>query len=305
MQNLRKSGEEMSEFYTTRELAALLRIKERKVYDLVSEKQVPVRRVTGKLLFPKEEVQAWIAAGNEAHAWTRGKSVAECPLIMAGGHDPLLEWALRESRSGIAALLDGALDGLERMKAHGCLAAGLHIPAKKGGEWNVDAVREALGDEPVVLIELAKRNRGLMYRPSLARSITKFAEIGDLRFQPRQPEAGSELILSSLLADEGLERADLNISDAVERSETDLAAAIAAGRADVGLGVEAVALQFHLKFAPLIVERFDLLVWRRAYFEPPFQKFMRFCKSPAFLGRAGSLGGYDCSELGAVHFNGS
>lgn len=294
----------MSEFYTTRELAALLRIKERKVYDLVSEKVVPVRRVTGKLLFPKEEVHAWIAAGSGAAAWPRGRSVADLPLIMAGGHDPLLEWALRESRCGIAALLDGALDGLARMKAHGCLAAGLHIPAKKGGGWNVDAVRDALGDEPLVLIEWAKRHRGLMYRPSLARSVTKFAEIGDLRFQCRQPEAGSELILSSLLANEGLDRTDLDILEAVERSETDLAAAIAAGRADVGLGVEAVARQFHLKFSPLVVERFDLLVWRKAYFEPPFQKFMRFCESQAFLGRAEALGGYDCAEMGAIHFNG-
>ncbi len=294
----------MSEFYTTRELAALLRIKERKVYDLVSEKIVPVRRVTGKLLFPKEEVQAWISAGNEANGWVRGRSAAEHPLIMAGGHDPLLEWALRESRSGIAALLDGALDGLARMKTHGCLAAGLHIPAKRGGDWNVDAVRDALGDEPVVLIELAKRKRGLMYRPSILRAITKFADIGDLRFQPRQPEAGSELILSSLLAKEGLDRADLNILEAVERTETDLAMAIAAGRADVGLGVEAVARQFQLNFALLVVERFDLLVWRKAYFEPPFQKFMRFCESPAFRGRAEALGGYDCSEMGAIHFNG-
>lgn len=294
----------MSEFYTTRELAALLRIKERKVYDLVSERVVPVRRVTGKLLFPKEEVQAWIAAGSGTGIGPTGRSVADFPLIMAGGHDPLLEWALRESRSGIAALLDGALDGLARMKAHGCLAAGLHIPAKKGDGWNVDAVRDALGDEPLVLIEWAKRHRGLMYRPSLARSVTKFAEIGDLRFQSRQPEAGSELILSSLLANEGLDRTDLNILEAAERSETDLAAAIAAGRADVGLGVEAVARQFHLKFSPLVVERFDLLVWRKAYFEPPFQKFVRFCESRAFLGRAEALGGYDCSEMGAIHFNG-
>lgn len=80
--------------------------------------------------------------------------------------------------------------------------------------------------------------------------------------------------------------------------------AIAAGRADIGLGVEAAARQFHLQFTPLIVERFDLLVWRNAYFDPPFQKLLRFCASGAFIARAADLGGYDCAELGSVHFNG-
>ncbi len=300
-----RGGRALSEYFTTRELAALLRVKERKVYDLVSEKAVPVRRVTGKLLFPKREVEAWIAAGGaQRDAGPRGLPTPDAPSIIAGGHDPLLEWALKESRSGIAALLDGALDGLERMTAHGCLATGLHIPGDAAGEWNTAAVRAAMGDEPVVLIEWAKRTRGLIYRPSVAGAVTKFADIGELRFQARQPEAGSELILSALLSKEGLERSDLNIVEAIERSETDLAMAVAAGRADVGLGIEAVARQFGLGFTPFVVERFDLLVWRKAFFDPPFQKLMRFCLQESFRNRAEALGGYDCSEFGTVHFNG-
>jgi putative molybdopterin biosynthesis protein len=301
-----ESHSAMSEYFTTRELAALLRIKERKVYDLVSGKAVPVRRVTGKLLFPKKEIEAWIASGgNQDGAWIKEKAAPDQPLIMAGGHDPLLEWALRESRSGIAALLDGALDGLERMKGRNCLAAGLHIPGHNDGEWNVDAARDMFAQEPVVLIEWAKRTRGLMYGASIKRPIAKLADLGALRFQPRQPEAGSELILSALLAKEGLDRSSLKISNAIERSETDLAMAVAAGRADVGLGIEAVARQFQLEFTPLVVERFDLLVWRKAYFDPPFQKFLLFCSSDAFKDRARAFGGYDCAGLGNVMFNGA
>jgi putative molybdopterin biosynthesis protein len=297
----------MPEYFTTRELAALLRIKERKVYDLVAGKELPVRRVTGKLLFPKKEIEEWIAAsGDQIRDPSKAPAGLPFPLVMAGGHDPLLEWALRESRSGIAALLDGALDGLERFNARGCLAAGLHIPSKEEGGWNVDAVKEAFGGEPVVLIEWAKRTRGLMYRPSTARahSIARLADIGDLRFQCRQPEAGSELVLSALLSKERLRKSDLKIVDSIERSETDLAMAISADRADVGLGIEAVARQFQLKFTPLVVERFDLLVWRKAYFDPPFQTFMRFCASKSFTLRAETSGGYDCSGLGTIHYNG-
>ena len=48
----------MAEFLTTKEVAALLRIKERTVYDLVKEGSIPASRVTGKLLFPRELVEA-------------------------------------------------------------------------------------------------------------------------------------------------------------------------------------------------------------------------------------------------------
>ena len=52
-------------------------------------------------------------------------------------------------------------------------------------------------------------------------------------------------------------------------------------------------------------ERFDLLVDRRAWFEPPFQRFLSFCRSPAFPARAEEMGGYDVTGLGRVLFNGA
>ena len=292
----------MSEFLTTRELAQLLRVKERKIYDMVSAGALPVRRVTGKLLFPKEEIDNWIAANGAAEAERPAETPA--PAIVAGGHDPLLEWALRESRSGLAALMDGALDGLARMKANACVAAGLHIPEPNLEGWNVSAVEVSFGAAPVTLIEWAKRTRGLMYRKDLKRSVSRLKDLGDARFLSRQPEAGSELVLASLLRREGLRKSDLNLVAGIERSESDLAMAIAAGRADAGLGVEASARQFHLEFSPMVVERFDLLVRRKAFFDPPLQKLMRFCASEAFRERARAYGGYDLADFGAVHFNG-
>lgn len=293
----------MSQFLTTRELATLLRVKERKVYDLAAEGALPVRRVTGKLLFPREEIEAWLAANGGGKAGAPMSARAARPLIVAGGHDPLLEWALRESRSGVAAFMDGALDGLERAAAGGCIAAGLHVPEETDDGWNVETVRERLSGEAVVLVEWAKRTRGLMFRKDVGRRVELLADAKGLRFQSRQPEAGSELVLSRLLEREKMSREDLRFVEAVERSETDLAAAVAAGRADIGLGLEASARQFGLDFTPSIVERFDLLVWRKAYFDPPFQKLVRFCASEAFRTRAETLGGYDVSQFGAVHFN--
>jgi len=158
----------MSEFYTTHELAALLRVKERKVYDLVAKETLPFRRVTGKLLFPRDEIAQWlrvngVAGDAQVAPGAPRSSEAQRPLVAAGGHDPLLEWALRESRSGIAGFFAGTLDGLQRAQAGDCIAAGLHIPER--GEWNVAAVAARFTDEPWVLIEWARRARGALSPP--------------------------------------------------------------------------------------------------------------------------------------------
>jgi putative molybdopterin biosynthesis protein len=155
------------------------------------------------------------------------------------------------------------------------------------------------------LIEWAKRTRGLIFRNDLRRTIGTLRAARGLRFQPRQDGAGSEIVLARLLEREGLRREDLHCVEIVERTEMDLAMAVAAGRADVGLGIEAMARQFQQGFTPMIVERFDLLIWRKAYFDQPLQRLLRFCTSPAFLQRANELGGYDVSEFGTIHFNGA
>ncbi|WP_395664646.1 substrate-binding domain-containing protein [Methylocella sp.] len=299
----------MSDFLTTKELAALLRVRERKIYDLVAADALPVRRVTGKLLFPRAEIEAWIAGGRGpapgAPAPAAPAPATKPPLVVAGSHDPLLEWALRESGCGLAALTNGSLDGLDRFASSGCVAAGLHVPGEGADDWNVAAARARFSDRPAALIEWAKRTRGLIYRADLGRPLRDLRAARGLRFQLRQSEASAEAVLNLLLAREGLGRGDLACAPTVERTEFDLAMAIAAGRADAGLGVEAAARQLHLEFSPLLVERFDLLVWRDAYFDPPFQTLLRFCAGDGFARKAGELGGYDVRGLGAARWNGA
>ncbi len=295
----------MTEFYTTSELAALLRVKQRKIYDLVAQDALPVRKVTGKLLFPRAEIESWLGTRKAAvaHGDLEALDRPDPPLTAAGGHDPLLEWALRESQSGIAGLFDGALDGLRRAEAGECTIAGLHLP--EIGGWNVGEVASRFADAPWVLIEWAKRRRGLILRPGLVKRPESLRAARGLRFQTRQAGAGSEKVLDRLLAAEKMTRADLHLVESVERSETDLALALANERADVGLGIEAMARQFKLDFVPLIDERFDLLVWRKAWFDPPCQKLVALCRTEKFAERAKAMGGYDLSGFGVVHFNGA
>ena len=102
----------MPELLTTEEAANYLRLSERKLYELVANGAVPCTKVTGKWLFPKAALDRWLAAG---YAGPPAFAHAPSPPIVGGSHDPLLEWALRESGSRLASLPEGSEAGLQRL----------------------------------------------------------------------------------------------------------------------------------------------------------------------------------------------
>jgi excisionase family DNA binding protein len=291
----------MTEYLTTKEVAALLRLKERKVYDLAATGKVPCSKATGKLLFPRDEIEAWIA--HERIGASPANLFSPPPNVFLGSHDPLLEWALRESGSGLATYFDGSRDGLRRFEAREGLAAGLHLHDSETNSWNTAATLGAAAKMPVVVIEWAKRQRGLVLQPGLSKKIRAIQNLTGHSFASRQPDAGAELLFRHLAAQAGLELSSLKPAP-MARSETDAALAVLEGKAEACLGLASLAQQYRLDFVPLIEERFDLLVDRRCWFEPPMQSLIRFCTSSTFPARARELPGYDVSGFGTVHFNG-
>ncbi len=292
---------QMPAFLTTKEVAALLRVKERKVYDLAAEGEIPCRRVTGKLLFPRAELEAWLT-GATAPA---SEAKAPPPSVVAGSHDPLLDWAIRESGSGLATFFDGSLDGLDRVAAGQAVVAGIHVFEPGRDDWNRNHVAAKCAGRPVVLVEWAKRQQGLILSPELEAAVHGIADLGGRRVVQRQATAGAGLLLQHLLKAEGIEPSALTFLRALARTETEAAAAVAEGSADAALGLAAMARQFGLPFVPLVEERFDLIADRRAWFEEPMQRLLAFCRNPAFADKARALGGYDVTALGRVVWNGA
>jgi putative molybdopterin biosynthesis protein len=281
-------------YLTTREVADLLRVKERKVYDLAAADEIPHRRITGKLLFPAAEIMAWIDGGGDA-------APAERPAVLTGSHDPLLDWAIRESGSELATLWNGSLDGLQVYAEGRAALAGLHVP--EGDGWNVRTVASR-GVRGCVLIAWATRARGLLVAPCLEGRVTRFSDIRGRRLVRRQPGAGAAALLDALMADAGMSPDDISPVSGLARTETDAAAIVSAGEADAALGIEAMAKQFHLGFIPLRQERFDLLIDRRSYFTHPVQTLLSFARSEAFRAKADAMGGYALEDAGAVRWLG-
>jgi putative molybdopterin biosynthesis protein len=285
---------------TVAEVARHLRLGTRKVYDLVARKGLPHVRAGGKLLFDVAEVERWLAR-SAAGAAPRGGLP---PPVVGGSHDPLLEWAVRESRCGLALLTQGSADGLERLARGEVAAALMHLPSADLSDFNRAEAEERLRGRGVALVEWARREQGLLVargNPKKVRAVADLARRG-VTVAARQPGAGSAVLLERLLAREGLDRRCLRVT-VTTMGENDLAMAVKTGDADAGLGARAVAAPLGLGFVPLVVERLDLGVSRAAWFEPALQALFAFAHGGRFAARARALGGYDISGLGTVTWN--
>jgi len=286
----------------TREVAAYLRLKERRVYDLVKTNALPHVRATGKLLFPRAQIEAWLAgkAGTPAAGPEAGP-----PPIVAGSHDPLLDWAARASGCGLAVLACGSRAGLDRLARLEATVAAMHWRDAATGEYNVPLVRAQLPGADIVLVEWAQRVQGLLLAAGNPLKVKGLPDLARKRARivGRQAEAGSAHLLLQLLAQAGVAPGDLAWTARPAHAETDLAAAIRDGKADAGVGVEAAARAHGLAFIPLTGERLDLVIRRRDYFEPPVQALLGFARTPEFAAQADAMGGYDVRATGRVVFN--
>ena len=195
----------MAELLTTDEAATYLRLSERKLYELVANGAVPCTKVTGKWLFPKAALDRWLAAG---YAGPPEFASASAPPIVGGSHDPLLEWALRESGSRLASLPEGSEAGLQRLARGEVVAAAIHLHRLDGDDdaANVDAVAIAPGLHDAVLIAFARREQGLIVATGNPLNLSDIASVAATRAKLalRPQGAGAQLLLLSLVARAGL-----------------------------------------------------------------------------------------------------
>ncbi len=287
---------------TTAEAADYLRIKERKLYELVAEGAIPCTKVTGKWLFPRGDLDRWLLAGM---ARPLGVVPADPPPIVGGSHDPLLQWALSESRAGLAILPEGSERGYHRFLAGEVIAAAIHFhdlddPAR---DANVDVVSKEPALLDAVLISFATREQGLLTalgNPLGLDGITDaIGKRARLAFRP--DGAGAQQLLLALLKHAAIP-VDSVEAELIAPTGPDIAQAIRAGHADCGIATRSVATAAGVGFVPVITERFDLIMRQRDSYRPPLRRFLALLGEPVFAERARELGGLDVTGAGAVRW---
>lgn len=295
------STESSYRYMTTAEVADYLRLKERKIYDLVRQGALPSIKVTGKLLFPRQAIDLWLMSHLEGDQ----QASQPIPHVLAGSHDPLLEWSVRESGSELAMLCHGSGDGAKRLLEGTVMLAGLHLIDPASGDYNRPQRLGLGGLRDLVILHWARRRQGLLLRPDSNLEIKTLQDLARSQavIARRQSAAGANSLFRWLLEREGIDWQSLRWAEASSLSEDDLALAVREGEADAGLAVEAAARRHGLRFIPLHEESFDLAMRRRSFFEPPVQRLMAFVRGERFRERAAALGGYDVAAVGEVRHN--
>jgi len=291
------------QLFTTAEAAAYLRLKERKIYEMVAEGTVPCTKVTGRWLFPKAELDHWLASSISRPAGTARPDPAP---IISGSHDPLFEWALRESGSGLATLALGSEAGFSRFASGETMAAAIHLHALDNleADANVETLRSHNELRDAVMVAFCRREQGYLVTSG---NPLKLGSIDDIRkkrarIAMRPKGAGAQLLLLALLHRSGIAVDQLASIAPICPTGPDIAQAIRAGRADTGIATRAVASSAGLDFIPIVWEPFDLVMRQRDYFRPALQSLLKFFHSPDFATRGRELGGYDLSAAGTVRF---
>jgi excisionase family DNA binding protein len=291
------------QLFTTAEAASYLRLKERKIYEMVAEGTVPCTKVTGRWLFPKAELDNWLASSVSRPA---GIGAPERAPIVGGSHDPLLEWALRESGSGLATLAVGSEAGLSRFIAGETIAAAIHLHALEdpAADANVAAMMSRSDMQDAVMIAFCRREQGFLVAPGNPLAIKSIEDViaRRARMALRPKGAGAQLLLLSILHRAKAALDQLNAAQPVSPTGPDIAQAIRAGRADTGIATRGVANAAGLDFVPIVWEPFDLVMRQGDYFRPALQALVRFLRSDALSARAAELDGYDLADTGAVRF---
>ncbi|MCF8478040.1 MAG: helix-turn-helix domain-containing protein, partial [Pseudolabrys sp.] len=188
------------QLFTTSEAASYLRLKERKIYEMVAEGTVPCTKVTGRWLFPKVELDHWLASSVTR---PNGLTRPDPAPIVAGSHDPLLEWALRESGSGIATLAVGSEAGFQRFVAGEVVAAAMHLHALEdmAADANVAAMAGRSDVQDAVMVGFCRREQGFLVAPGNPLKLNPIEDVigKGARTTMRPTGAGAQLLLQALL----------------------------------------------------------------------------------------------------------
>jgi putative molybdopterin biosynthesis protein len=230
----------------------------------------------------------------------RDLDAVERTIVAIGSHDPVLDLAasLLRARDPAQTLVSGpvgSLGGLVALRDGLCHLAGCHLLDPESGEYTLPWIRRVLPGRDVDVIRLVHREQGLIVAPGNPAGVAGLGDLPRLRYVNRQRGAGTRVLLDHQLARHGIEPAAVEGYEREEPTHLAVAAAVAAGRADAGLGVMAAARAFGLDFVPVAREPFDLVM---APGEPAVAPLLALLADAEFKAQVESLGGYSTEETG-------
>lgn len=226
-------------------------------------------------------------------------------LLAAGSHDlviDLLATALREHspQVSLSSAHLGSMGGIAAVGRGQAHLAGVHLFDPQSGDYNRPYLEKLFPDQKMHLFNLTYRMQGWIVPPGNPDGVESIENLASLKltFINRQKGAGTRLLFDYLLQEANLTPAQIRGYDREEHTHLNVAAAVAAGTARVGLGILPAAKAFGLDFVPLVEERYDLLLSDSFSKSPEADLLMTIITDPAFHHRVEAMGGYSMRDAG-------
>lgn len=228
-------------------------------------------------------------------------------MVVTGSHDQLIDIVsdlMRNRFPGrrLSSSHVGSMGGIMAIKRGEAHLAGIHLLDEATGAYNSSYITKYLPNENIAVIKGVKRLQGLMAAPGNPKNIQSIADIvrDRLQYVNRQKGSGTRILLDYLLKQNQISSDYIEGYGREEFTHLAVAALVASGSADAGLGVYAAAKIYHLDFIPICEEKYDFIIPEEYLEMEGVRCFIEILRSMEFRDALAKLGGYVLQDTGTV-----
>lgn len=238
----------------------------------------------------------------------RGQDEVDATAVIIGSHDNILDLLAnhlhkRRPIVRISSAHVGSMGGIMAIRRGEAHLAGSHLLDEASGEYNIGFIKRFLPQTGLQLINLCHREQGLIVAKGNPKNIETFKDIavGGHSFINRQNGAGTRLLTDKVLRDQGIASTAINGYTHEEYTHMNVAAAVANGSVDCGMGIRAAANALGLDFVPVAEERYDLIIPRVHLEDARIAAILELIRGDgSFHAAILALGGYNLRDCGKV-----
>lgn len=300
---------------STQEVAQILHVSKSTIYDLIKKGEIHSYKIGRKVRFTQDDVDAYIARSRHEHSTRPVKNIDthstlltpekdENPDLILSGQDVVLDILanyLQQEGISIARTYLNSFEGLLSLYQDNIHVAACHL--FDGFDYNASFVRSLMPGVPAVLVNISYRTQGFYVKKGNPKNIKGWSDLGreDITVLNRRVGSSARILMDIQLKRLGISVSKVKGYDKIMKSHLTMAAAVAAGEADLAIGTERISHQIEeLDFIPLLEERFDLVIKKEMLETDAVKKLMKTLQSPVFRQEIARFSGNDYRDLGKL-----
>ena len=275
---------------STQEVADILHVSKSTIYDLIRKGEIHSYKIGRKVRFTQDDVDAYIARSRHEHSTRPVKNIdthstlltppkKEKPELIISGQDVVLDILanyLQQEGVNTARTYLNSFEGLLSLYQDNIHVAACHL--FDGFDYNASYVRSLMPGVPAVLVNVSYRTQGFYVQKGNPRNIRGWSDLGreDISVLNRCVGSSARILMDTQLKRLGIPASKVKGYEKIMKSHLTMAAAIAAGEADLAIGTERISRQIEgLDFIPLLEERFDFVIKKEMIETEAIQKLLK------------------------------